>query len=82
MVFVDREFDQVLFNGGRPDLITYKIFPALCTQDRANLPRIIDRGTSKTKTPAANKIKREVMRGVSKFVNLFRLRRRAFITYE
>ncbi|MET3660312.1 glycosyltransferase family 25 protein [Aquamicrobium ahrensii] len=82
MISIDREFDQVLFNGGRPDLKTYKIFPALCTQDRANLPRIIDRGIRKVKTPAVNKIKREVVRGVSKFVNLFRLRRRAFINYE
>ncbi|GAA2848509.1 GR25 family glycosyltransferase involved in LPS biosynthesis [Aminobacter aminovorans] len=33
-VSIDREFDQILFNGGRPDLVIYKLFPALGIQDQ------------------------------------------------
>lgn len=81
MVSVDREFDQVLFNGGRPDLKTYKIFPALCTQDRASLPGIIQRPARRAKNPLL-KIKRETYRGIMKFLNFFRLQRRSLVKYE
>lgn len=33
-VSIDKEFDQILFNGGRPDLVIYKLFPALGIQDQ------------------------------------------------
>ncbi|WP_269930307.1 glycosyltransferase family 25 protein [Aminobacter sp. HY435] len=34
MVSIDREFDQILFNGGRPDLTILKLFPSLAMQDQ------------------------------------------------
>lgn len=82
MVFIDQEFDQVLLSGGRPDLNIYKIFPALCAQDRENLTFTIEREVSNEKKSNINKIKRESARIMNKFLDLFRLRRRASITYE
>ena len=85
MVYVDKEFDQVLFNGGRNDLKIYKIFPALCTQDRKNLSSTIERiskGISKERVPMLKKIKREIGKGWKKFLYLFRLQRRVSVVFR
>jgi glycosyl transferase family 25 len=79
---IDREFDQILFNGGRPDLRTYKLFPALCTQDRLSYPGLIERTEPRPVNSNLYKAKREFLLGASKFLNLFRLRRRLTITFE
>jgi glycosyl transferase family 25 len=64
---IDREFDQILFNGGRPDLTIYKLLPSLCMQDKLTAqPRfdvLIDR-PAPVKPPAtmAQKARREMGR--------------------
>jgi glycosyl transferase family 25 len=64
---IDKEFDQILFNGGRPDLMIYKLLPALCIQDKYTPePRfdlLIDRPASqKEHANAWQKLPREAAR--------------------
>jgi glycosyl transferase family 25 len=63
---IDKEFDQILFNGGRPDLNIYKILPALCIQDHASSgPRfesLIERAVASQKLTGVGKLGRDLER--------------------
>lgn len=63
---IDKEFDQILFNGGRPDLKIYKILPALCIQDHASSePRfesLIERDVADHKLTGVRKLWRDLER--------------------
>jgi glycosyl transferase family 25 len=87
LTMIDREFDQILFNGGRPDLRIYKLNPALCRQDIYNrdprfpsllrdwkqLPKATLTYNQKLKREAT-RISRQVMHVMSKIENTIPLK--------
>lgn len=82
MVSIDREFDQILFNGGRPDLKIYKLNPGLATQDRKTFEGLIERSLKKTKLTIGQKLKRELLRSLEQTMHPMLMRRTLKVWYE
>jgi GR25 family glycosyltransferase involved in LPS biosynthesis len=79
---IDREFDQILFGGGRPELKIYKVLPALCTQDRVGIKSTIERSRPRKEDAEAMRRNRRLAHLRIRIAGLTRLARRKAVDYR